>query len=442
MSRATLSVDMLARNSGLWLAAQPSANAVASASSSGSGFPPGTAGSASAAAARCSSVRHRTASDPPTPRGSMPMTSNRASTSGEKVPGTPVRVPIARMVSEAGTPGPPGLKNRVPMRCAGSVARWRITASGICSPRGSVYSSGTSTVVQSRFGPHSCQATGAGEAAIAGAATAQRLPTGALRPAGVVDDTGRAARRARSHRGGVGQTRAEQAGADRLVAGTAAAAETEAQLRAEHSQHEAREALAREMHDVLGHRLSLLSVSAGALVYGRGATAEEITRAAEAVRENARRALQDLREVIGVLRAPEGDIPLPGVQDVVELVGDGERSGAPVRLQDLPGVTTGDRLLPDTAGRTVYRLVQEGLTNARKHAPGALVVVRITGEPGHHLDVEVVNEPAAVPSTPAIGSGEGLRGLVERATLVGGRVEHGPTGSGGWRLRMRLRWPA
>jgi signal transduction histidine kinase len=222
----------------------------------------------------------------------------------------------------------------------------------------------------------------------------------------------------------------------------AAASEVEARLRAERAQHEAREALAREMHDVLGHRLSLLSVSAGALVYGRGATVEEIARAAEAVRENARGALQDLREVIGVLRAPEGDIPLPGVQDVVELVDDGERSGTPVQLQDLPGVTTGDRLLPDTAGRTVYRLVQEGLTNARKHAPGAPVVVRITGERGAHLDVEVVNGPAAAPPEPAIGSGEGLRGLAERATLVGGRVEHGPTGSGGWRLRMRLRWPA
>jgi signal transduction histidine kinase len=225
----------------------------------------------------------------------------------------------------------------------------------------------------------------------------------------------------------------------------AAAAEVEARLRAERSQHEAREALAREMHDVLGHRLSLLSVHAGALTYHRGASAEEIARAAEVVRENAHRALQDLREVIGVLRAPEWDLPLPGVEDVVELVDETGRSGTPVDLRDVLGVTTGGRAVPATVGRTLYRLVQEGLTNARKHAPGAPVLVRITGEPGDHLTVEIVNDPPAtspVAVAPAVGSGEGLRGLTERATLIGGRLEHGPTCSGGWRLSMRLRWPA
>jgi signal transduction histidine kinase len=223
----------------------------------------------------------------------------------------------------------------------------------------------------------------------------------------------------------------------------AAAAEVEARLRAERSQHEAREALAREMHDVLGHRLSLLSVHAGALAYYRGASAEEIARAAEVVRENARRAMQDLREVIGVLRTPEEDRPLPGVEDVVELVDEIVRSGTPVDLRDAAGVTTGGRAVPATVGRTLYRLVQEGLTNARKHAPGAPVLVRITGEPGGQLTVEIVNDrPSTPPAShaPPIGSGEGLRGLAERAALVGGQLEHGPTGSGGWRLGMRIRW--
>jgi signal transduction histidine kinase len=225
----------------------------------------------------------------------------------------------------------------------------------------------------------------------------------------------------------------------------AVAAEVEARLRAERSRQEARAALAREMHDVLGHRLSLLSVHAGALTYYRDASADEIGRAAEVVRENARRALQDLREVIGVLRAPEGDHPLPGVADVVELVEETRRSGTPVDLQDVPGVTAGGRAVPETAGRTIYRLVQEGLTNARKHAPGAPVHIRISGEPGGHLTVEVVNERPATNAAvlvPPIGSGEGLRGLAERAALVDGALEHGPTGSGGWRLGMRLRWPA
>lgn len=222
----------------------------------------------------------------------------------------------------------------------------------------------------------------------------------------------------------------------------AAAAEVEARLRSERSEHEAREALAREMHDVLGHRLSLLSVHAGALAYSRDAPPEDRARAAEVVRENAHRALQDLREVIGVLRAPDGELPLPGVADVLELVEEARRAGAPVGLRDEAGVTTGDTSLPETQGRTIYRLVQEGLTNARKHAPGAPVFVRITGRLGDHVTAEVVNAPATRPPSDPHGSGTGLRGLGERVRFVDGHLDHGPTASGGWRVRIRLPWPS
>ncbi|WP_369371684.1 histidine kinase [Promicromonospora sp. Populi] len=225
----------------------------------------------------------------------------------------------------------------------------------------------------------------------------------------------------------------------------AVAAEVEAQLRAETSQHEAREALAREMHDVLGHRLSLLSVHAGALAYSRAAPPEDMARAAEVVRENAHRALQDLREVIGVLRAPVGELPLPAVEDVLELIDEARQAGTSVELRDEAGVTTGVRSLPETQGRTVYRLVQEGLTNVRKHAPGTPVVVRIAGRSGDHVLAEVVNgSPAGPPSYPEQpdGSGAGLRGLGERARLVAGQLDHGPTESGGWRVRLRLPWPS
>lgn len=225
----------------------------------------------------------------------------------------------------------------------------------------------------------------------------------------------------------------------------AAAAEVEARLRAEHSEHEARAGLAREMHDVLGHRLSLLSVHAGALAYSRDASADDVVRAAEVVRESAHRALQDLREVIGVLRAPVGELPLPAVEDVLELVAEARQAGTPVELRDEAGVTTGDQTLPETQGRTLYRLVQEGLTNARKHAPTAPVVVRIAGRPGDHVTAEVVNAPPEVRQPgppPSDGSGAGLLGLGERARLVDGRLEHGPTDSGGWRVRLRLPWPS
>ncbi|MET0188920.1 MAG: ATP-binding protein, partial [Pseudonocardia sediminis] len=183
----------------------------------------------------------------------------------------------------------------------------------------------------------------------------------------------------------------------------------------------------------------------GALAFHRDATAEETTRAAEVIRENAHRALQDLREVIGVLRAPVGELPLPGVADVVELIEETRRAGTPVDLDDGHGVTAGDHPVGETVGRTVYRFVQESLTNARKHAPGAPVVVRISGDPGDHLVTEVENRTPAVSAEVAespAGSGEGLRGLAERARIVGGRLDHGPTPSGGWRVAMRLPWPA
>jgi signal transduction histidine kinase len=222
----------------------------------------------------------------------------------------------------------------------------------------------------------------------------------------------------------------------------AEAAEVEAQLRAEHSEREARQSLAREMHDVLGHRLSLLSVHAGALAYARTAPPDDVAQAAEVVRENAHRALQDLREVIGVLRAPVGELPLPDVEDVLELIDEAREAGTSVELHDDAGVTRGGQALPDVQGRTLYRMVQESLTNARKHAPGAPVVVRITGRAGDHVAVEVVNAPSQTRATARpTSSGTGLRGLQERARLVSGRLDHGPTDSGGWQVRLRLPWP-
>jgi signal transduction histidine kinase len=215
-----------------------------------------------------------------------------------------------------------------------------------------------------------------------------------------------------------------------------ARAQTEARLRTEQAQMEAREAVAREIHDVLGHRLSLLSVHAGALEYRPDASAEDVARAARVIRESAHQALQDLREVIGVLRAPVGELPQPTVADVPELVAESRRAGMQVDLhQDVNSAT------PDTMGRTAYRVVQEGLTNARKHAPGAAVTVTVAGSAGSVLTVEVVNTSPVDPQ-PAPAPGQGLTGLAERVGLAGGRLEHGPTGAGGWRLAAWLPWPA
>ena len=215
-------------------------------------------------------------------------------------------------------------------------------------------------------------------------------------------------------------------------------AETEAQLRAEHAQHQVREAMAREIHDVLGHRLSLLSVHAGALEYRPDAPSAEVARSAKVIRESAHQALQDLREVIGVLRAPVGELPQPTMADLHQLVEEADEVGARVEFAE---EYTGT--VPERAGRTAYRIVQEGLTNVRKHSPGADTRVRVKGAPGEGLVVEVLNgrSPEPRPPSSGSGSGQGLVGLAERVSLASGRLEHGPAAGGGWRLYAWLPWP-
>lgn len=216
----------------------------------------------------------------------------------------------------------------------------------------------------------------------------------------------------------------------------AARAETEARLRVEQAQHRAREQVAREMHDVLGHRLSLLSVQAGALEYRPDAPAAEIAPAVRVIRASAHQALRDLREVITVLRTPADDLPQPTLADVRDLVAESARAGMRVELrEDVTGA------VPDTTGRTAYRIVQEGLTNARKHAPGSAVRVTVTGTPEQGVTIEVHNDaPEEAPTLPS--GGQGLIGLAERTTLAAGRLAHHPTTAGGFRLAAWLPWPS
>ena len=220
-------------------------------------------------------------------------------------------------------------------------------------------------------------------------------------------------------------------------------AEAEAELRSAQAQRLAREAIAREMHDVLAHRLTLLSVHAGALEFRPDAPPEQVARAAGVIRDSAHEALQDLREIIGVLRAPGengdgGDRPQPTLATLGALIDESREAGAEVVLD-----TTVDdpSAVPAATGRTVYRIAQEGLTNARKHAPGTTVTVTVRGRPGEGLTVDIHNPapPGAVPHVP--GSGQGLIGLTERAALAGGRMEHGPAPDGGFALHAWLPWP-
>jgi signal transduction histidine kinase len=218
-------------------------------------------------------------------------------------------------------------------------------------------------------------------------------------------------------------------------------AESEQQLRVEQARHQERARIAREMHDVLAHRISLLSVHAGALEFRPDAPPAEIAQAAGVIRASAHQALQDLREVIGVLRDDAGDgapeRPQPSLTDLPALIDESRRAGMAVNWENKIHDVT---VVPANIGRSAYRTVQESLTNARKHAPGAAVRVMVDGAAGSGLTVEVRNPLVkAAPEIP--GAGAGLIGLTERAMLAGGRFEHGRT-EGDFRVRAWLPWPA
>jgi signal transduction histidine kinase len=218
-------------------------------------------------------------------------------------------------------------------------------------------------------------------------------------------------------------------------------AEAEQAANVQQARQAERTRIAAEMHDVLAHRLSLLSTYAGAVEYRTDAPPEQVAKAAAVMRSTAHQALEDLREVIGVLRAddlaPDGHCrPQPVLHDLPSLVLEARDAGQAVELvEELPD---GDAA-PGGTSRTVYRVVQEGLTNARKHAAGQPVTVVLRGRPGEGLSVEVSNPLGRATSTP--GSGTGLVGLHERMAVCGGRISSGPDG-GRYRLRAWLPWPA
>lgn len=218
----------------------------------------------------------------------------------------------------------------------------------------------------------------------------------------------------------------------------------EQQLHVEQARYAERTRIAREMHDVLAHRISLLSLHAGALEFRPDAPPEEVGRAAGVIRASAHQALDDLRTVIGFLRdGADGEAPQPPQPTLAALPGlleesraAGMRLYADLRVTDLAAV-------PDSIGRHALRIVQEALTNARKHAPSAAVDLRVAGAPGDGLTIEVRNPVPvlAAGATGIPGSGTGLVGLAERATLSGGHLEHGLETNGDFRLRAWLPWP-
>ncbi|MEU0946887.1 histidine kinase [Streptomyces canus] len=189
--------------------------------------------------------------------------------------------------------------------------------------------------------------------------------------------------------------------------------------------------LAREMHDVVSHQVSLIAVQAGALQVGsQDAHARET---AATIRRLSVQTLEELRHMVGVLRAsgsrPTELTPQPSLADLARLV---EGSGIEARLEtDLPAD------LPVAVQRAVYRTVQEALTNVRKHAPGAAATV-IIGHQDRTLRATVTNARPTRPALSLPSAHHGLIGLRQRAELLGGTVTSGPRKGGGYELRLEL----
>jgi signal transduction histidine kinase len=186
-------------------------------------------------------------------------------------------------------------------------------------------------------------------------------------------------------------------------------AEAEQELRVRQSRSNERARIAREMHDVLAHRISLITMHAGALAYRRDLSAEEMRETAELIQTKSHEALTDLRHVLGVLRSEDGvgplrEAPQPTFEDLSALILEARQSGMRVsyddRVQDAA-------VMPEQVGRTTYRIVQESLTNARKHAPDTAVVVTLAGSAEEGVDITVRNPARSLHSPRLADSGSG-----------------------------------
>ncbi|WP_222853943.1 sensor histidine kinase [Fodinicola acaciae] len=219
----------------------------------------------------------------------------------------------------------------------------------------------------------------------------------------------------------------------------AESAESEQAARAAEARIVERHRIAREMHDVLAHRISLVAMQAGVLGHRADLPSDQVARLARGVADGAHQALEELRDVLGVLRASQtgAEPPQPSLADLPALVEDARALGADATLTTVDGAATP----PEVVARTAYRIVQEGLTNAGKHAPGARVRVSVEGARGDGLRVTVRDSGAAGSYDPPPRSGYGLLGLAERVALVGGTLEHHPVDGGGFVLAARLPWP-
>ncbi|GIG92891.1 sensor histidine kinase [Plantactinospora endophytica] len=208
---------------------------------------------------------------------------------------------------------------------------------------------------------------------------------------------------------------------------------------------EERTRIAREMHDVVAHHMSMIAVQAETAPYRLTGLPEPARDEFTAIAGSAREALADMRRLLGVLRsesaAPE-TAPQPGLADVPELVEAARRAGMAVTVATGPEPAE-SQPVPEAVGLAAYRIIQEALANAARHAPGTAVRVSLDADE-RALIIGVWNDPAAAgsgagrPDATAGPAGHGLTGMRERARLLGGRLRAGPTDNQGYAVTAHL----
>jgi signal transduction histidine kinase len=201
---------------------------------------------------------------------------------------------------------------------------------------------------------------------------------------------------------------------------------------------EERNRIAREMHDVVAHHMSLIAVRAETAVYRIDGVPPAVAEELAAIAGTSREALVEMRRLLGVLRSTETPLtePQPVLDDLTGLVRDAREAGVEVTFEPLPGVD-----VPPAVGLAAFRIVQEALSNARRHAAGAPVTIRLGLGPSA-LEVYVHNPltgpPEAPRGTESGGERHGLLGMRERATAIGGTFTAGPDGAGGHLVHATL----
>ncbi|MFE7467899.1 sensor histidine kinase [Streptomyces sp. NPDC057499] len=209
--------------------------------------------------------------------------------------------------------------------------------------------------------------------------------------------------------------------------------ELTAEERARRTLLEERSRIARELHDVVAHHMSVISIQAQVVPHLVDNPSDELRENVEGIRRNAVDALTELRRVLGVLRSEDPlpqaarHAPQPTLDQLDELIGNARTAGLAVTA-----TTTGQRRpLSPGVELSAFRIVQEALSNAIRHAPGAPVRVEVGHQPDGVM-VRVTNTAPARPAPPARGEGHGLLGMRERTAMLGGELAAGPTPDGGF----------